>query len=164
RAKGVDTLHHANPVTTSCTFLRVRGLASRGYVEDRGLPQTSQYSDATDKRLGIWYDVFADGVDIHERGSIRNNYGPVLFILPATILQQLPPGTEVLVTRNNPVRWGPADSPADRYFMSPEELLDGYEYGDFGKHVVLRNDNGFLPFDESTLRLLLDDPKRALSG
>lgn len=164
RSKAVETLHHANTVTTSCTFLQIRGLASRGYVEDRRLPQTPQYSDDADKRLGIWHDVFTDGVDIHARGSIRNNYGPVLFMLPATVLLKLPPGTDVLVTRKNPVHWHSADTPADRYFMSPQELLAGYQYGDFGQHVILRNQNGFLPFDGSALHLLLDDPKRALSG
>ena len=163
-AKGVDTLHHANTVTTSCTFLRIGGLASRGYVEDHRLPQTPQYSDDADKRLGIWYDVFTDGVDIHARGSIRNNYGPVLFMLPATILLKLPPGTAVLITRKNPVNWQPADTTADRYFMSPQELLSSYQYGDFGQHVVMRSQGGFLQFDGSTLRLLLDDPQRALSG
>src|SRR5262249_31053012 len=131
QAKGVYTLHHANSVTTSCTFLRIGGLASRGYVEDSHLAQTPQYSDDADKRLGLWYHVFTDGVDIHARGSIRNNYGPVLFMLPLTILQQLPPGTDVLVTRKNPARWQSGESAADRYFTSPQEFDDGYNYGDF---------------------------------
>ena len=56
--------------------LRPTEEGSRGYVEDRRLPQTPQYSDDADKQLGIWSDVFTDGVDIHARGSIRN-YGPV---------------------------------------------------------------------------------------
>ena len=164
RAKGVDTLHHANTVTTSCTFLRLGCLASRGHVHDRRLPQTPQYSDEADKRLGIWYDVFMDGVDIHARGSIRNNYGPVLFMLSATILLNLPSGTDVLVTRRNPVHGQCADKPADRDFMSPQELLDCYQYGDFGQHVVPRTQDGFLPLDGSPLCLLLDDPQCALYG
>jgi hypothetical protein len=73
QAKGVNTLHHANSVTTSCTFLRIGGLASRGYVEDRHLAQTPQYSDDGDKQLGLWYHVFTDGVDIHARARRRND-------------------------------------------------------------------------------------------
>ena len=34
QTKGVNILYHANTVTTSCTFLRIGGLASRGYVEE----------------------------------------------------------------------------------------------------------------------------------
>jgi hypothetical protein len=159
---GVKTLHHANTVTTSCTFLRERGLASRKYVESRGLPQTSQYSDADDKRFGIWNDVFTDGVDIHLRGRMRNNYGPVLFSIPATALLDLPRQTEVLVARTNPVHWKDTDEPDQRYFVTPEELIEGYEYGDFGQHVIFRNAEGFVPFADSTVQILLDDPQHAL--
>ena len=162
QAAGVATLHHANTVTTSCTFLQLGGLASRGYVADRHLPQTPQYSDDADRRLGIWYNVFADGVDIHARGSIRNNYGPVLFLLPASILLNLPHGTEVLVTRKNPVHWITGELPSDRYFMSLQELTGGYIYGEFSQHVILRNQVGFLPFGNFPLRLVLDDPQRPL--
>lgn len=161
--KGVDTLYHANTVTTSCTFLQIGGLASRHFVEAHQLLQTSQYSDADDKRLGIWKNLFADGVDIHARGSIRNNYGPVLFMLPATILLALPQGTETLVTRKNPIHWKTTDNLADRFFMSLKDLFHGYQYGDFGKHLILRNQEGFLPFDGSAIRILLDDPQRPLS-
>ena len=162
RDKGVTLLHHANTVTTSCTFLRIGGLASRGYVEDHDLPQTPQYSDDADKRLGIWYDVFLDGVDIHERARVPNDYGPVLFMLPTTILIDLPPGTDVLVTRTNPVHWGDGGTPGDRYFMSPQQLREEYTYGDFGKHVILRIKGGFLQFPGSPLGIQLDDPGRKL--
>ena len=162
QAAGVATLHHANTVTTSCTFFQLGGLASRGYVADRHLPQTPQYSDDADKQLGIWYDIFTDSVDSHARGSIRNNYGPVLFLLPASILLNLPHGTEVLVTRKNPVHWRTGELPSDRYFTSLQELTSGYIYGEFGQHVILRNQDGFLPFSNFPLRLVLDDPQLPL--
>lgn len=150
--------------TTSCTFLQLGGLASRGYVAAHGLRQTPQYSNEADKRLGVWYDVFTDGVDIHARGSIRNNYGPVLFQLPANILLRLPPETDVVVTRKNPVHWRPGESPSDRYFMSLQELTAGYQYGEFGQHVILRNQGGFLPFVNLPVRIVLDDPQRSLES
>jgi hypothetical protein len=159
RAKWVGTLHHANTIMTSSTFLKIGGLASRGYIDDCRLPQTPQYSDNADKRFGIWYDVFTDGVDIHARGSIRNNYGPVLFQLPLKILLNLPRETDVHVTRKNPVHWKTGDAPSDRYFMSLQELADGYKYGEFGQHVIFRIQNGFLPFVNFPIRILLDDPQ-----
>lgn len=55
---GAERLHHANTVTTSCTFLEHGALLSRGYVEDHGLKQTYQNSDALDKKFGIWNAVF----------------------------------------------------------------------------------------------------------
>lgn len=165
RDNGVYILHHANTVTTSCTYLRMGGLASRGYVEERNLPQTPQYSDHADKRLGIWYDIFLDGIDIHERGRIRNNYGPVLSKLPTTILLNLPPGVDVRVTRKNPVRWQSGETDSEHYFLSPQELRAGYQYGDFGQHIILQTKDGFLPFPAGTeLSILLDDPQRAFSG
>jgi hypothetical protein len=85
-------------------------------------------------------------------------------MLPLTILQQLPPGTDALVTRKNPVHWQSGESAADRYFMSPQEFDEGYHYGDFGKHVILLNQDGFLPFGQTALCLLLDIPRRALAG
>lgn len=162
RDAGVESLYHANTVVTSCTYLQIGGLASRCHVEDRSLPQTSQYSDEVDKRYGIWEDVFTDGVDIHARASRRNNYGPVLFRLPATILLNLPAGTDVLVTRINPVNWTRGGAEADRYFLNPAELREGYQYGDFGKHVTMRIQGGLLPFPDSSLDIILDDPQLTL--
>ncbi len=156
--KGVNSLCHANTVTTACAFLQVKGLASRGYIEERGLQQTPQYSDDRDKLLSIWHDIFLDGVDLHERGRVRNNYGPVLFVLPTSILLNLPPKTEVLVTRDNPVHWSIDETTEDRYFMLPEQLCDSYTYGDFNKHITLRTKYGILPFDGTPLDIVLDDP------
>ena len=157
--KGVNQLHHANTVTTSCSFFQLGGLASRGYVADNRMPQTPQYTDNLDRRLGIWYDIFLDGIDLHARERIRNNYGPVLFTLPTAILLNLPAGTEVNVARKNPSNWVIGETDADRYFMSQDELRDSYTYGDFGQHVILRTNDGILPFDQGQLNIILDNPQ-----
>lgn len=159
REKWVYNLHHANTLITACTFLRLGGLASRGYVVDHRLPQTPQYTDNADRKFGIWYDIFLDGIDLHERGKIRNNYGPVLFIIPTTILLNLPNETEVFVTRKNPSNWVDGEMDEDRYFITPEELRDGYTYGDFGQHIILRTSTGILPFNVAQLNIILDDPQ-----
>ena len=64
---GVERVYLANSVITSCQFLRNKALLSRGTVERLKLTQTTQYSDGIDKRHSIWFDVFADAVDIHSR-------------------------------------------------------------------------------------------------
>ncbi len=77
RSKGVRSLHHVNTVRTACTFLRHARLLARGVVEDKGLLQTPQQTDEIDKKFGVWWDIFLDGVDIHNRVSGLCYYGPV---------------------------------------------------------------------------------------
>lgn len=161
---GVKHLHHANTVATSCTFLANRYLASRGWVEYFGLPQTPQYSDDKDKQFGIWNDVFTDGVDIHARASRRNQYGPVLFRLPLHALLTAPPGTSVMVTKRNPVKWLVGETDAVRYFLGQEELSAGYQYGTFDYHVVFRAPGWVLPFATFPVEIILDNPGMALSS
>lgn len=158
REKGVEHLHHANSVTTSCSFLMLRGLASRGAVEAAQLRQTVQDSDVLDRRFGIWNDVFTDGVDVHLRARRRNFYGPVLFRLPVGYVMDLPQGTDVLVTRQNPVHWVDGQGLADRYFTTPEDLRAGYSFGDFGCHVVFRTASGLMPFPQGLIDIILDRP------
>ena len=161
--QGVTTLHHANTVTTSCSYLQIGGLASRGYVARNGLKQTGQYSDAADQKYGIWDDIFVDGVDIHERARIRNQYGPVLFELPVQVLQNLPAGTQVMVTKKNPVHWKDGEPQSDRYFENMAELQAGYRYGEFGQHIIVRAPDGFIPFGAGPVSIVLDDPQRPMS-
>lgn len=163
QTKSIDQLHHANSVTTSCTFLRLGGLASRGHVADRGLPQTPQYTDDIDRKYGIWYDVFVDTVDIHDRASKRNEYGPVLFVLGTTVLNNLPPESEVLVTKKNPTKWVDSETDAERFFMTPDELEMSLVKGTFDQMIVIRTANGILPFPEGSVRMILDDPQRTLA-
>lgn len=88
-AAGVESIYHANSVITSCQFLRNRALLSRGTVERRGLYQTAQGSDDIDKRFGIWFDVFTDSVDIHDRAKRANLYGPALFVLDSELIAKV---------------------------------------------------------------------------
>lgn len=164
-AKGVSVLHHANTVTTSCTFLQEKGLASRGYVEARSLRQTSQVTDAKDKRYGIWNDVFTDGVDVHYRGGKKrgwNLYGPVLFKIPVATLLRLPEGSHVMITKKNPYNWVDGEPDTDRYFGSIMEFENGYSFGNFDKHIMIRTRNGILPFSDSPVLIDLDNPQRKM--
>jgi len=165
---GATRLHHANSVTTSCTFLEQGALLSRGFVEDRGFRQTAQpSSDEIDKRYGIWHDVFLDHVDIHDRGGRKkgpNKYGPVLFVFDLDILLTLPSGSEVRVTKSNPIHWYDKQPDVNRWFQTPEELAKVIGFGDFDKMLVIRTPSGRLDFPERHARIILDDPQRQMSS
>ncbi len=158
KKKYISNLHHANTVSTSCSFLKLRSLVSRGYVTDLGFPQTPQGSDEIDKKYELWYDVFLDTVDIHERAHQPNEYGPVLFVVPTEILNKLPVGTEVLITKANPIYWGQI-SPDDRFFSSIEELTRDLVKGEFAQMIVIRTQKGILPFSTGQTKIILDDPQ-----
>ncbi len=162
---GIAHLHHANTVTTSCAFLRLKGLASRKRVEDAGLPQTAQFTDPVDKKYGIYNDIFTDGVDIHKRAGRKkgpNQYGPVLFRLPVAVLLNLPAGAEVMVARLNPSKWSPMDAPDARFFQDEEQLRTGYKKGEFDQHIIIRTPTGILPFSDQPVDILVDDPQLSL--
>lgn len=156
---GVTELYHANSVTTGCSLLTAGGLASRQHVEQNGMHQTSQRSDASDQRYGVWNDIFTDMCDIHVRGSNVIYYGPVLFILRAQILQQLPRGTDVQITKTNAQYWTDLDPEGSRYFNTIEEFRANIFRYDFGQSITFRNRNGIVPFGTNVVRLLLDDPQ-----
>lgn len=166
KGKNILNLYHANTVTTSCTFLKLGGLASRGYVTDLGLPQTSQYTDDKDKKYGIWYDVFVDTVDIHDRaGRFKfNQYGPVLFVLDVAILKALPAKSEVLVTKKNPTKWTDGEPIDERFFTTPSELGSFLQRGTFDHMIVIRTQKGILPFQNGSVSIVVDDPQRKLSN
>ena len=164
RRHGVDALHHANSVTTSCSLLSVGGLASRKHLEQRGLPQTGQSSDAADKKYGIWNDAFTDLCDIHARVSNRIYYGPVLFVLKAAILLDLPRGTDILITKTNAQYWKDQDPQGSRYFNSIEEFRANIDRYDFGQSITFRNQTGLIPFGNNLTGLLIDDPQLQLDN
>lgn len=160
-------LHHANSVTTSCTFLEQRALASRGFVEDHNLMQTVQSSDQLDKKYGIWHRIFVDHVDIHYRGGRKkgpNQYGPVLFVLDLDILSTLPAGSTVRVTKSNPVHWYDNQPDSERYFQTVEELTANIHLGDFDKMLVIQTPSDKLDFPNRRARIVLDEPERKLSS
>ena len=164
---GAARLHHANSVITSCTFLEQRGLLSRGYVDDHGLKQTPQGSDQKDKEYGIWHRVFLDHVDIHDRGGRKkgaNLYGPAPFVLDLGVLLSLPVGTDIKVTKSNPVHWHNGQSESDRWFQAPEELAQAIRFGDFDKMLVIQTPTGRLDFPNRATTIVLDDPQRCMSS
>lgn len=163
RGAGVATLYHANSVRTSCSFLAAGGLLSRGAAAALGYDQTPQRSDEKDQEVGVWYDVFLDGVDIHDRARRPNKYGPVLFCFSLDLLRtdDLPP---LRVTRDNPIHWPRESGDERRYFASPEALQAEYSFGDFGKMITLRKVKGPLRCFDQLERIVLDDPARDLDG
>ncbi len=154
---GVANLHHANSVITACQFLRANALLSRGTIERRKLCQTPQYSDGIDKNLGLWFDVFADSVDIHKRARHLNKYGPVLFVLDLKIILSINTGRK-WVTKLNPTKWGGKNREA-RWFVSKDDLNKNFESGRFDQMVVFRHCGGELPFGNYLKKIIIDDPK-----
>jgi len=161
-------VHHANSVTTSCTFLEKGGLASRGFVQDHGLKQTPQpSSDEIDQKYDIWHRVFVDHVDIHDRAGQKkgpNHYGPVLFVLDLDVLLHLPADSEVLVTKKNPVHWQDGEPDGARWFRSAEELAKNIKFGNFDKMLVIQTPSGMLDFPGRSACIILDDPQRKVSS
>lgn len=164
---GATHLHHANSIITSSTFLEQGGLLSRSFVQRNKLAQTEQpMSDDIDKKYKIWDSIFLDHVDIHERGGKKkgpNHYGPALFIFELDVLLHLPRGTEIGVTKLNPIHWGRLDY-SDRWFQSPEEVASVVRYGNFDNMLVIQIPTGKLLFRDKQVNILLDDPQQRLNS
>ena len=156
--KGITELHHANSVATACQFIRRRSLLSRGSVDRLGITQTSQTSDDADKRYSIWFDVFLDSVDIHERASRANVYGPVLFVFDIKIIDRNSTG-RIWVTKLNPTKWS-RKSEKQRWFQDKADLENNFIKGCFDQMLVLRHCGGALPFGSYLKEIVLDDPCR----
>lgn len=157
RGNGVTRIHHANSVMTACQFLRHGALMSRGTIERRGLFQTPQSSDKTDKRHSLWFDVFVDSVDIHARARQMNFYGPVLLVFDSALIKQEYTGA-IWVTRLNPTKWH-LKSREERWFSSHEDLEDGFLRGGFDQMIVFRHCGGEVPMGYYLKRIILDDPQ-----
>ena len=153
--KGIKHLYHANSIITSTSLLKLNGLASRKLVEESGLPQTNQYTDLSDKALGVWGDIFLDTVDIHKRASRSNHYGPVLFALNSEILKS---ADIVLITKSNPSKWQTHTPNDQRYFTTYDELKEGCSIGNFDHMITLRTQHGLLQFDNYLEHIVIDDP------
>jgi hypothetical protein len=160
---GVTHLHHANTVTTSCEFIRKKQLIARGCMDRLGLNQTPQASDANDKVQGVYFDIFLDSVDIHNRASRRNLYGPVLFKLSVERLRamDLPP---LWVTRSNPINWNDNTTQQDKWFQNFTELQLEFVVGRFNQMIVLRHIGGVLPLTDCLEDIVLDEPQMNDAG
>ncbi len=164
---GATHLHHANSVSTSCTFLEQGGLLSRAFVEAHGLNQTPQSSDQKDKKYGIWDRIFVDHVDIHDRGGRKkgpNQYGPILFQFNVEMLLHLPSGTDIQVTKRNPVHWYDNEPDTGRWFQDPQELEKNIHFGDFDKMLVIQTPFGKLEFPNHEAHVILDNPQQQVSS
>lgn len=159
RERGVEYLYHANTVRTTCTFFRTSHLLARGSAHERGLDQTTQPSDRLDRKLGIWYDLFFDSCDIHNRSGSHNQYGPVLLCFDLELLEQDWAPT-VWITKDNPIRWNVTTPSNERWFGSMEELRSQYNRYAFKQHCVLRNVGGSVRVLPYLKKILVDNPKR----
>ena len=158
KEKGVNNIHHANSVITSCQFLRNGALLSRDSIVRRGLFQTPQYSDHIDKKYGIWPDIFTDSVDIHDRKRNINYYGPVLLVLDINFLEKIDGGL-VWVTKLNPVKWNETNDDK-RWFTSISDLEKHFIKGEFDQMIVFRNCGGELSIKECLTQIILDDSQQ----
>jgi len=163
RGHDVEYLYHANSVQTSCAFLRSACMMSRGVVERQALRQTPQKSDLLDKMYGVWFDVFTDSVDIHNRASKRNLYGPVLFVIKIEILTTpyMPP---LWITKKNPTKWIEGELHTERWYSSIGELQHNFVKGQFDQMIVFRHIGGVLPIKGHVDDIILDDPNQEYYG
>lgn len=143
--RGINKLYHANTVATSITFIEQGGLLSRGLVEQRQLYQTPQPSDAKDREVEVFNDIFLDTTDLHTYFSNRNFYGPVTFVFSVELLRG---DFEVWCTKGNPYYWDATRPVEDRYFQSVKELDDSWDdYQRQQKMLTIRNTNAPVLFN-----------------
>lgn len=129
------------------------GLISRGAVESRGLFQTEQYSDETDRQVNVFNDIFFDSDDIHSRVKSYNKYGPMLFEYSIDLLDELP--YQIKITRSNPESWSKEGLKSD-YFSDLTELQEKYIKSEFCQHLTIRNIDDVLPFKPYLNRIVID--------
>lgn len=156
-SKCVNRLYHSNTVETAISFLRAGGLLSRGLCEHLGYPQTPQNSDQLDREFDIYYDLFFDSVDIHERAHNANYYGPVLFEYNISVLDSIPEGC-IRITKSNPINWNANITEDEKYFTNEDELGYSFIKGDFGQHITIKGQDTSLPFTYLN-RILITDPR-----
>lgn len=150
---GCRNLYHTNTVRTSLTYLEQGGLLSRGKVEARNLIQTYQKSDNLDKQYGLWNDIFFDSVDIHNRISNINFYGPVMFVLKLDVLNDY--HEDIFVTKSNPVHWT-IDSPEnEKFYLNNNDFEQCYRLGDFRSMFIAKNIN-MINFDRYLEKIIID--------
>lgn len=155
-SNGVLHLYHANTVETSISFLKSEGLLSRGLCEDIDLPQTDQYTDETDRRYNIYYDIFFDSTEIQRRTGV-SYYGPVLFVYSVDVIDIVQEG-HVRITKRNPDVWNDEMSETEKYFCSINELSFHFDKDDFGQHITLTDQRQPLSFDYLD-QIILSDPR-----
>lgn len=160
KAKGIESLYHANTILTSLTFIQQRALLTRGHVEKNGLYQTEQKSDSDDKKFDVWDDAFLDAIDLHKKYRRANLYGPALFVMKLDLLlaPELP---KLLVTRNNPWFWKNEQAWKERYYDSEDGINNDYLCGKLDSRIMftLRSPGNFIKLNKYLKEIILDKPK-----
>lgn len=141
---GYQWLHHANTASTALSYLENGRILSRYYVDSHPKLcwQTKQKSDETDKRLGIFDDIFFDVENLWERGNYFNFYGPVVFKFSIEVLN----GLNVEITRDNPIRGGGGGL----YFSHLQDARKAcvvYNSWQFCNHIVVREAGNSVGFN-----------------
>ena len=114
---------------------------SRQYGEDYFREfQTAQDSDESDKRDGVYNDLFFDNCDIRLNNGRRSAYGPVSFVINERVL--LDPGSTIRITKVNPGNTKREESFGEmpyeeRYY---KEILKGLEDMETVIHVSTADD------------------------
>ena len=157
-SKGYSELYHANAASTALSFLENGKILSRCYVEahPHDCWQTRQPSDATDKCLGIFDDVFFDVENLWERGNHFNFYGPVVFKFSAEVLR----GCSVEITKYNPIR-----GRGDLFFSRLEDAENAcivYNSWQFCNHIVARAAGNCIGFNNLE-KVIFYCPDRSLT-
>lgn len=156
-----DGLYHANSVSTAVSYIRNKKMYSRAYGEVYfNSCQTSQWSDESDVRDGVYNDLFFDNCDIRSITGKHSAYGPVTFVFDESILT----GSifDIRITKVNPVNvsnFGALDV-RDRFFTSIEELYEEANSAqfpfrtNFGHHTTIW-DMPYMEMYAGTLKYIL---------
>lgn len=160
--KGISTLHHANTVASSISFLEANGLLSRGGIEYNGLYQTPQDSDDKDKEFDVWNDVFIDTIDLHGYFPRQNLYGPVSFKISTDFI--IHENFDIWVTKNNPQYWDSTTSMEDKYFSSVYELRKDWDKYERQRKMVTIKDKMQPVLFNYLKQVIVDDPRVETQG
>lgn len=166
--KGYKYFFHANTVRTSCTLIHQGGLLSRGEIETRKLPMTSQTSDNLDKLFDVWNDIFLDIIDLHGYFPRQNLYGPVCFKISSEFLldEYLP---NICITKDNPIYWKQGMPDTEKYYLSVSEYVSEFDENMRNgtiqtKMFTIRNTAQCIPFKEYLAEIILDNPTVKVEG
>lgn len=158
----IYTLHHANSVGTSISFINSYGLLSRGDIERHGLFQTEQMSDQEDKIYDVWDDIFLDTTDLHGFFPRQNIYGPVSFKFSIDFL--LENNLDIWITKQNPMYWDPQKKDTDKYFQDMNDIMENWNnYARQDTMITIKKPRSPRLFNQLQ-SILLDDPNIVLNN
>jgi hypothetical protein len=80
------------------------------------------------------------------------------------MLLDLPKGTNVYVTKKNPIYFKSSEKVGDRWYQSADELAADLQFGNFDKMIVIETSSGLLKFPDGKTLVRLDSPERKLQS